>query len=180
MVVLAWLVLAIVIAFVSVLLITIGANAWWHMPYVPTPVSVAGRMADMAKCKDGDLVYDLGCGDGRVLMEAKCKYPGIKAVGYEIALGVWMLAKWRQFCKRSDVDIKLKSFMGKHLGDADVIFLYLSPSFMKTLLEKFKAELRPGTRIVSHSFKLPDREPVAQDQVDVPFWGRQKVYLYHW
>ncbi|HRH93323.1 MAG TPA: class I SAM-dependent methyltransferase, partial [Candidatus Peribacteria bacterium] len=151
MIIVAWIVLALVIAFTSILLITIGANAWWHMPYVPTPVSVAGKMADMAGCKTGDVVYDLGCGDGRVLMEAKRKYPGIKAIGYEIALGVWMLAKWRQFWKRSDVTIKLESFMKKNLADADVIFLYLSPSFMTTLLKKFATDLRPGTRIVSHS-----------------------------
>lgn len=180
MVVLAWVLLAAVIAFTSILLITIGANAWWHMPYVPTPVSVAARMADMAECKTGDKVYDLGCGDGRVLMEAKRKYPGIKAVGYEIALGVWMLAKLRQFWLRSDVEIHFESFMKKNLADADVIFLYLSPSFMSTLLKKFATDLRPGTRILSHSFQLPDREPQAKDIIDVPFWGRQKIYLYIW
>jgi hypothetical protein len=180
MLIASWMGVAILFAFVSVLLITIGAHAWWHVPYVPTPVTVARKMTEMAKFTGKELVYDLGAGDGRVLMEAKRLHPGIRAIGYEIALGVWLLAKVRGILTRSKVEIRMQNFLTKYLGDADVIFLYLSPSIMARLIPKFEKELKPGTRIVSHTFRLPNKEPKALEYVEVPFWGRQKVFLYIW
>lgn len=180
MIVLGWVVVGALLIFVSLLLLTAGANAWWHMPFIPTPDSVTSCMLRRAQCKDGDTVYDLGCGDGRMLILAKRTCPGIRAIGYEIAIGVWLLALLRRLLTGVHIDIRYQNFLKQNLSDANVILLYLSPSFMAMLERKFAGELRPGTRIVSHSFKFPSKQPDSVDVVDVPFWGQQKVYAYTW
>ncbi len=180
MVALAWTIIALVIVFIFVLLVTVGTHVWCQMPYVPTTMGTTAKMIELAQCKSGDVVYDLGAGDARVIIEAKKRVPGIRAIGYEIALGVWLLAQLRKLWSRVDVDIHMKSFFEKNLSDANVIFLYLSPAVMQMLIPKFKAELKPGTRIVSHCFKLGDIKPKLLEHVQVPMWGKQKVYLYEW
>ncbi len=180
MIVLAWVIMAGLIAFMGILLATALANAWWRMPFVPTPMPVVSKMVEMACCKDGDVIYDLGAGDGRLLLLAKKRVPGIRAIGYEVAIGAWLLAQWHRLLSRADVDIRMQNFMNKPLSDADVVFVYLSPSFMKMLLPKFKAELKRGARVVSHAFKLPDREPTSIARLEAPLWGRQTVYVYEW
>lgn len=180
MILLGWVVVGVLLVSISILLLTAGANAWWHMPFVPTPDSVTRQMLLRAQCKDGDTVYDLGCGDARMLILAKRSCPGIRAIGFEIAVGVWLLALVRRFVTRSSIEIRFQNFMKQNLSDANVILLYLSPSFMAMLEKKFQAELRPGTRIVSHCFQFPHRKPQSMDIVDVRFWGQQKIYTYIW
>lgn len=148
----------IVVSFGALLLLgTVLALVLTRTPYIPTPLPIVRTMIDLAKLRGTERIYDLGCGDGRLLFEAKQAHPNIAAVGYEISpypfLKGWLL----NMLGRNDVTLKFESFMRANLADADVIFLYLLPSAMRALETKFAKELRPGTRVISHGFRFTNR-----------------------
>jgi len=142
--------------------------------FVPTPPEVVDEMLRLAEIKKGDVLYDLGSGDGRIVIAAAKKY-GIRAVGIDIdperikeaeenarAAGVEKLVKFRQE-DLFEVDIR----------EATVVTLYLLESLNKRLRPKLWSDLKPGTRIVSHAFGMGDWEPEKKSEVD----GRT-VYLW--
>ncbi len=181
MIVIAYIVLYGVAFFVFFILVpTVCMHVLWMMPYVPTPMNIVNQALDLAKLKGRETIYDLGAGDGRTVIEAKRRHPKIKATGFEIAIGVWLLAQLRLFRKRSKAKVLLKNFMEQDLSDADVIFTYLSPRFMRMLLPKFKAELKKGTVIVSHAFKLPGKKPIISARCEAPIWGSKNLFVYRW
>ncbi len=163
-----------------ILLPTIFVHILWMVPFVPTPMSVIHDSLTLAKLKGNEVIYDLGAGDGRLVIEAKRRYPNVQAIGYELAIGVWMLAQLRRMWLKSKAKISMKNFMSQDLSDADVLFTYLSPGFMREMLPKLKAELKPGTKIISHAFVFPDRKPTATKRCHVSMWGSKNVYLYTW
>jgi cyclopropane fatty-acyl-phospholipid synthase-like methyltransferase len=165
---------------IFVLVPTILMNLLWLMPFVPTPMMMVREALDLAKLKGRETIYDLGAGDGRTVVEATRRHPKINAIGYEVATGPWLLAQLRKRWYRSSAKIYLRNFMNVDLSDADVIFVYLSPRFMRMLLPKFKAELKPGTKIISHAFVFPDRKPDEIKQSKAKGWVSQKLYLYIW
>jgi precorrin-6B methylase 2 len=148
-------------------------------PYVPTRTKICEMLVKSAALKPQETVYDIGAGDGRILIAAKRAQPGIRAVGFEIALAVWLLGKLRILLSGQNVELRLADAMREDLSDADVIFLYLGPEMMWRLQEKFDRELRPGTRVLSHFFKFPGKEPVREDHIKV---GRRDRTLltYQW
>ncbi len=153
----------------------------WLVPFVPTPMPIVREMVNLANLKPGDHVIDLGAGDARFLIEAKKREPTITCVGYEGAIVVWMLGKIRiYFSGHRDIQFYCKDFMHVSLSDADVVFTYLSMHVMKMLIPKFQRELRSGTRLISHAFRLPHHEPAATSQVPMRFGGLTKAYLYRW
>jgi hypothetical protein len=134
------------------------------VPPVPTPHKVVKRMLELADIKPVDIVYDLGCGDGRlVFAAARC---GAAATGFEISPLVWL---WACLCKlylHSPAQIKYRDFLHVNLTPASVILLYLYPTTIKFWLQrKFKKELRPGTRIISYAFAIPGFPFVHQERV---------------
>lgn len=107
--------------------------------------------------KAGQMLVDLGCGDGRILRQAH-KYYGVRAIGYEVNLLAYLKARLFSFgCK--DVHIKCQDFWSADLSDADVVFCYLYPDVMKKLAAKLKTNLKPGAVIVSCNFILPGFKP---------------------
>lgn len=144
-------------------------------PFVPTNRKTARAMADMARLSGTERVYDLGAGDGAVLIEAKRRHPGITAIGVERVLTVWWLGKLRIGLSRTSVDLRLGDIFRTSVRDADVIFLYVVPHLMERLEKKFDEELRPGTVVVSHAFRFPHRR---LDEA----WGvgDGEVYRYVW
>jgi SAM-dependent methyltransferase len=125
-------------------------------PYVPTPSEVAARMIEMAEVGPGDVVYDLGCGDGRLVIAA-AKTRGARGVGIELDEG--LLAQCREAAAREGVE-KLVRFerldaAKARIGEATVVLLYLLPESLETLKPLFERDLRPGARIVSHDYKIP-------------------------
>ena len=116
-------------------------------------------MLKMAQLKRGQRVYDLGCGDARLLIRAEKEY-GIHGVGYEnapLALLAGFLNKW---IHRSKVEIRVKNLMNADLENADRILAYLGPELNKKLIPKFLKECQPGTLIISNTFHLPGFKPV--------------------
>lgn len=144
-----------------ILLVLFGAtllvNAFTGIPYVPSRTHIAKKLIEYAKIKKGDTVFDLGCGDGRLLTYA-AKSQNITAIGYEIAPMVYLAAETRRlFSKnRAKIDIRFESMFRADLKKADVIFVYLMPKILPKIAEKIIRECRPGTRVVSNTFKIPN------------------------
>jgi ribosomal protein L11 methylase PrmA len=122
--------------------------------YVGTPYDLVSKMLQMAKVKKEDLVYDLGCGDGRMLVLAAKKY-GCRAVGYDIDPERVRAA--RENVARNNVEnlvkIELADMFTLDLSKADVFPLYLLPEMNRKLLPQFD-KLKPGSRIVCHDYDL--------------------------
>ncbi|WP_226998502.1 SAM-dependent methyltransferase [Tardibacter chloracetimidivorans] len=142
--------------------------------YVPTPQPVVEAMLRMANVKPGDVLYDLGSGDGRIPITA-ARLHGIQAVGIDI--DPVRIGEARTNAKKAGVD-DLVSFRNEDLFQTDfkeatVVTLYLLETLNEKLRPKLLAELKPGTRIVSHAFTMGDWKPERQQEVDgrmIYFW----------
>jgi SAM-dependent methyltransferase len=161
-------ILAILIIIPTVIAMVTGA------PFVPTPMPRVKKMLQLAKIKKGEKVYDIGCGDGRMVYLAAKEY-GANAVGFELSPLVFLLAKVRQFFWRSKAKIFFTDFRAQNLGDADVIVCYLMPDSLARLQEKLDKELKKGTRVVSYAFsigtwKVNHREERDKENNLAPIW----------
>ena len=129
--------------------------------YVPTPDEVVAKMLDLVKLKKGEVLYDLGCGDGRIVVAAAKR--GAKATGFEIHPD--RLKMSRENVKKNKVEKNAKivdqDIFTLDLSKANVITLYLLPSLNVKLIPQLE-KLKPGSRIVSHDF---DMEGVKPDKV---------------
>jgi len=125
----------------------------------------------------GQLLIDLGCGDGRVLRAARRRY-GVRAIGVEINPLPYLLARVLAW-GRPGIEVRRGSFWTEDLGPADVVTCYLFPDVMARLADKLAAELRPGARVVSFNFPLPGWRP---ERVLTPGPSRHgdPIYIYHW
>jgi len=146
--------------------------------YVPTEQEVVEKMLDMAKVKKKDVVYDLGCGDGRIVATAAKKF-GAKGVGVDIDPD--RIKDSKKTVKDQGVGKLVEIREGdalkvKDLDKATVIMLYMLPPFMEKLEEQAK-NLKPGTRIVAHDFPFPNWKA----DVTVKFRGPARTHdLYMW
>ncbi len=131
-------------------------------PFVQTPLEVAKKMLGLSQVKSGDVLYDLGCGDGRLIILA-AKDLGAKSTGIELRED--LVERARMEIKRLNLEDKVKVIQGNffevNISDADVITLYLTSSANERLRPKLEAELKPGVRVVSHDFKVPGWKPSA-------------------
>ena len=131
--------------------------------YVPTPYAVVEKMLELADIQPGDVVYDLGCGDGRIPVMAAKKY-GVKAYGFDIdpARVRDSLANVKKNKVGHLVTIQQKDIFTLDLSKADVITLYLLPELNARLIPQLE-KMKPGSRIVSHEYGMqgkakPDKE----------------------
>ena len=142
--------------------------------YVPTPEAVVEAMLQVANVGKDDIVYDLGCGDGRIPVTAAKKY-GARGIGIDI--DPQRIAEANENVKKNKVEDKVKIIQGdlfqQDLSQATVVTLYLLPSLNVKLMPKLMKELKPGTRIVSHAFDMGDWKP--EKELDVE--GRK---VYYW
>ncbi len=135
-----------------------GGEAWTHMPDVPFVVSdeeVVRAMLELAGVSARDVVYDLGCGDGRIVITAAARY-GARGVGVD--MDPFPLRMARAGAQRAGVTDRVRFIRGDlyetDLRGATVVTLYLSPEVNQRLLPKLLAELPAGARIVSHKFSM--------------------------
>ncbi len=142
--------------------------------FVPTPEAVVEAMLQVANVTKNDIVYDLGCGDGRIPVTAAKKY-GARGVCFDI--DPQRIKEANERVAANNVGNLVKVIEGdlfeQDLSGATVITLYLLPSLNVKLMPKLMKELKPGTRIVSHAFDMGDWKPEKELDVD----GR-KVYFW--
>jgi ubiquinone/menaquinone biosynthesis C-methylase UbiE len=144
--------------------------------FVPTPNEVVNMMLKLAGVTQKDTVYDLGCGDGRIVVTAAQKY-GARGVGIDI--DPERVAEANENVKKGKVDKLVKIVRGDlfeaDISEATVVTLYLLTDLNRKLRPKLWRDLRPGTRVVSHAFSMgEDWKPVRQESVQ-----GTTVYLWH-
>jgi cyclopropane fatty-acyl-phospholipid synthase-like methyltransferase len=148
-----------------------GANANYpeEIPFVPTPIEVVDKMLELAAIKKGDVLYDLGSGDGRIVIRAAKKY-GIRAVGIE--MDSLLLAKARTDAKAASVshlvEFRAEDALKADISAATVVTLYMLPWFNEAMKPNFKKMLKPGARIVAHDFGIEGWQPDVT--VKLPGW----------
>jgi hypothetical protein len=150
-------------------------------PFVPTPLPVVERMLEMAAVARGDVVYDIGCGDGRMVIAAAKKY-GARGVGIDIdgALVEEARSRAREEGVAGLVRFVRMDGTKAHIREATVLALYLLPESLEDLKPLFERELRPGARIVSHNYRIPGWDGrIAGHEVMAGETGREhKIFLY--
>ncbi len=144
------------------------------VPYVPTNQKVVEEMLKLAGVKAGDVVYDLGCGDGRIVITAAKKFG---ATGIGVDLNPQRIKEANENAKAEGVTDKVRFVQGDlfdfDFSQASVVTLYLLPSVNLKLRPKLLKELKPGSRIVSHDFDMGDWE--AESVVKV---GNDTIYFW--
>lgn len=135
--------------------------------FVPTPQEVVDRMLELAEVKKGDIVYDLGCGDGRIVVTAAKKF-GVKAYGFDI--NPERVKESLENVKTNKVEhlvtIKEADIFELDLSEATVVTLYLLPDLNVKLMPQLR-KLKPGSRIVSHDFDMRGAKPLKVEKVVV-------------
>ena len=146
--------------------------------YVPTPHKVVGEMLQLLAVKPTDVVYDLGCGDGRVVITAAKRY---KARGVGIDIDPQRIRESRANARRAGVDKRVKflqqDLFETDIRDASVIALYLLPELNRKLRPKLLSDLRPGTRVASHDFDMGEWNPDRIIYVQGPTYEHT---VYYW
>ena len=143
--------------------------------FVPTSHAVANGMLDLARVTRDDVVFDLGSGDGRIVILAAQKY-GARGVGVELDPRLVDIS--RQVAREGEVAERVTIVEGDlfttNLSEATVVTLYLSPNVNRQLAPKLKRELQPGARVVSHQFPIPGWTPAevvrTEDGTDLFLW----------
>jgi cyclopropane fatty-acyl-phospholipid synthase-like methyltransferase len=142
--------------------------------YVPTPQEVVDEMLRMADVKKDDIIYDLGCGDGRIVITAAKRY-GARGIGIDI--DPERIKESEENARAAGVTDKVKfrldDIFEADFKEATVVTLYLLDRLNEQLRPKLLRDLKPGTRIVSHAFRMGDWEPEKSAEVDgkmIYFW----------
>lgn len=138
------------------------------VPYVPTPPEVVEAMLKLGNVHAGDIHYDLGCGDGRIVVMAVQKFGAARGTGYDIDPD--RIKEANENARQAGVSDKAKFILGNlfeaDFRDASVVTLYLLPSVNLKLRPKLLKDLKVGSRVVSHQFDMGDWEPDKKIQMD--------------
>lgn len=156
-----------------------------EIPFVPTPLAVIDRMLELADVKQGDVVYDLGSGDGRIVIRAAKKYRA-RAVGIE--MDPLLLEKARKDAKAEGVshlvEFRSEDALKADISPATVVTLYMLPWFNEAMKPNFQKMLKPGARIVAHDFGIEGWEPdktVKLPEIEIMPGGRRHQHtIYLW
>lgn len=136
-------------------------------PYVTSPQPIVDKMLELANLKSGETVFDLGCGDGRILIAAARSF-NAKAVGVEISPGLVKQAQQAVDASglQSHVKIIQGDMMTVDVSQANVVALYLMTDANEQLRPKLERELKPGARVVSLEFKIKGWKPAKVEKVE--------------
>lgn len=149
------------------------------VPFVPTPQDVVERMLALAQVKKGDVVYDLGSGDGRIVITAAKKY-GVKAVGFEIDPD--LLRQSRESIRKEGLEklaeIREQDILTVDLSAATVVTMYLLPEVNLRLRPNVLRQLKPGSRVVSHDFDMGDWKPLKVEHIKDSSGWDHTIYLW--
>ena len=150
------------------------------VPYVPTPQEVVERMLDLAQVKKGDVVYDLGSGDGRIVVTAAKKY-GVKAIGFEI--DPERIKESKENIAKAGVgnlvEIRQQDIRTVDLSGASVLTMYLLPEVNLMIRPNIWKQMKPGSRVVSHDFDMGDWKPLKTENIKDGSTWEHTLYLWH-
>jgi SAM-dependent methyltransferase len=144
-------------------------------PFIGTSKGLTRKIVKLAGIQPGEYVYDLGCGDGRFLIEANKTY-GATAIGIEISPVIWALARLTVWIHGANVVLHCVNLKNYDFSDADVIFCYLVPDMLEMLAKRFD-RLKPGSRIISRRFEIPERQAIKCIKIRKGF-GAETIYIY--
>lgn len=149
-----------------------------NAPYIPTPQAIVDEMLKQANITKDDIVYDLGCGDARIIVTAAKEY-GCQGVGYDInpELVETGLANAREAGVEDRVRIEVQDIFTVDLQDATVVMLYLLPAMNEKLVPQL-LKLKPGARIVCHDFAIEGYKP--DRVVELPQANGDTKYIHVW
>jgi cyclopropane fatty-acyl-phospholipid synthase-like methyltransferase len=140
-----------------------------EIPFVPTPIEVVDKMLEMARVQKNDVVYDLGSGDGRVVIRAAKKY-GARGVGIE--MDQTLLDKARKSAEAEGVshlvEFRAEDALKTDLSPATIVTLYMLPWFNEAMKPNFRKYLKPGSRIVAHDFGIEGWKPDKTENLPEP------------
>jgi SAM-dependent methyltransferase len=176
-----WLIVALIIALPLAQDLALGrAQEGKIVPYVPTPQEVVDRMLALAEVRKGDVVYDLGSGDGRIVITAAKKF-GVKAIGFEI--DPERIKESRENIKKAGVghlvEIRQQDIRTVNLSPASVLTMYLLPEVNLMIRPNIWKQMKPGSRVVSHDFDMGDWKPLKTESIkDGSSWDHT-LYLWH-
>ena len=148
-------------------------------PYIPTPPGLVRAKLEFAEITGEDMVFDLGCGDARVLILAAEEYDA-EGVGAELQPSVAELA-WSNVSDHQleeQVEIRCEDYFETDLSEADLVVLYLTGRSLHAISEKLEEELKPGSRVVTHDFHLSGWEFSEQGEWESPEGEPVKLFLY--
>jgi len=162
-----------------------GETSGLDVQFVPTPQDVVDQMLSMAQIRKDDVLYDLGCGDGRIVVTAAKRY-GIKAVGFDLdpKRVAESVANVQSNKVEHLVTIKQADVFTVDLTPASVVTLYLLPKLNVRLMPQLE-KLKPGSRILSHDFDMKGAKPVETHQMGAGSEGMDEEYsvqhtIYKW
>ncbi|HEY3306593.1 MAG TPA: class I SAM-dependent methyltransferase [Candidatus Binatia bacterium] len=168
--------------FLSCFFIGCGSNSvLWRkgeVPFIPTPSGVVDRMLELAEVKATDVVYDIGSGDGRIVIRAAKKY-GASAVGIEIDGELIDRARSRASVEGVDHLVKFREedALNADISEASVVTLYMFPDFNNKIEPKLR-KLRSGARVVSHDFGIEGWTPTKTETVADTRFHTHTLYLW--
>ncbi|MBV8898140.1 MAG: class I SAM-dependent methyltransferase [Acidobacteriaceae bacterium] len=148
-------------------------------PYVVAPKHAVDKMLEMANLKPGETLYDLGCGDGEIIIDAAKRYQ-VNAVGVEIS--EYLARKAVENARKAGVQDRVKvihqDFMHTDLSDANVVTLYLATTANDTLRPNLERYLRPNTRVVSYDYPIPGWKAIDTRESTGHSGVTHMIYLY--
>ena len=147
--------------------------------FIPTPMEVVDRMLEIAQVTSADIIYDLGSGDGRIVIRAAEKY-GARGVGIEISPELVEISR-EEARKRGVsrlVEFRLGDALKADVSPATVVTLYLTPEMNSNLRSTFEQQLRPGTRVVSHDHRMDGWTPASTETMPGTWYHDHRIYLW--
>lgn len=136
-------------------------------PFVPVPKEVENEIVDSLGLQENSVLFDLGCGDARILTKAAVQHPTIKVVGVEIGFLPYLMAKFYTR-KNKNIFIKRENIFTADLKEATHIFLYLYPKVINKLFKNIETQCKTGTIIASCDFELNGKQPTKIIELNNP------------
>ncbi|MEM3737267.1 MAG: class I SAM-dependent methyltransferase [Candidatus Bathyarchaeia archaeon] len=146
-----------------------------YVPFISSPPEVVKRMLELAEVRAGETLFDLGAGDGRILLAAVQQFNVKKAVGIEIREDLVKMAREaiRKLGLEDRIFILCGDMLEEPIGEADIVTLFLTTSANEHVRPKLEKELRDGARVVSHDYEISKWKPVKVENM-----GCHTLYLY--
>jgi SAM-dependent methyltransferase len=143
--------------FLLVIILCFGFVILFGAPYLPIHNAQAKQAIDLANLDRDKTFYELGCGDGKMLLLAQKS--GARVVGIELNPLLFLVA-WARCLAYKNIDVIWGSFWRKSIHEADVVYVFLIDRFMKKLDQKMIKESKDGAILISYTFKIPDKKPI--------------------